>query len=181
MTKGFWDYEKEEVWLNEMSAKGLAFSNYKFFRYTFEDSKPGEYIYRIELLENLPSTQESKKYLAFLAESGVEHVSSWARWAYLRKKAEDGSFDLYTDAESRLNHSRRISSMWLVMIAALICVGVGNLLLGFFAHRGDTNEIVMLNVVVGISVIIISFMFIPVWNSQRKKTKKLQKEKNLRA
>jgi len=26
--KAFWDYEKEEAWLNEMSAKGLALTSY---------------------------------------------------------------------------------------------------------------------------------------------------------
>jgi hypothetical protein len=34
--KIFWDYEKEEKWLNEMVAKGFAMSSYTFCVYTFE-------------------------------------------------------------------------------------------------------------------------------------------------
>ena len=32
-----WDSEKEEKWLNEMSAKGLALVDYTWFRYAFEE------------------------------------------------------------------------------------------------------------------------------------------------
>ncbi len=30
-----WEYEKEEKWLNEMAAKGLALVDYSVFRYSF--------------------------------------------------------------------------------------------------------------------------------------------------
>lgn len=33
--KAYYDYEKEEKWLKEMSAKGLALINYSWLRYTF--------------------------------------------------------------------------------------------------------------------------------------------------
>jgi len=50
--KAFLDYEKEEKWLNEMVAKGFAMTAYSWCHYTFENCVPGEYIYRIELLEH---------------------------------------------------------------------------------------------------------------------------------
>ena len=56
--KLFMDYEKEEKWLNDMSAKGLQLVHYSFPRYTFEEGEPGEYTYRIQLLENIPSHLE---------------------------------------------------------------------------------------------------------------------------
>ena len=91
--KAIWNYEKEEQWLNEMSAKGLAFTDYSWCRYVFTDAPAGQYIYRIELLENMPTHPESQSYLRFLEESGVEFVSSYMRWVYLRKPASDGAFD----------------------------------------------------------------------------------------
>ncbi len=36
--KLFWDFEKEEQWLNEMSAKGMALTHYSWCKYVFTDS-----------------------------------------------------------------------------------------------------------------------------------------------
>lgn len=102
-------YEKEEKWLNEMSAKGMQLVDVSFgIRYVFEEGISGEYIYRLELLENLPSNVESIAYLRFLEETGVEHVASYLRWVYLRKKASDGSFEIYSDIDSKIKHYKRI-------------------------------------------------------------------------
>ena len=75
-----WDYDKEEEWLNKMAAMGLAMTGVGFARYTFKEGAPGEYIYRLQLLENLPGHTESVQYLRFLEETGVEHVASMNRW-----------------------------------------------------------------------------------------------------
>lgn len=101
-------YEREEKWLNEMSSKGMQLVYADGLRYAFEEGTPGEYIYRLELLEHLPSNAESIAYLRFLEETGVEHVASFMRWVYLRKKASDGPFDIYSDIDSRMKHNRRI-------------------------------------------------------------------------
>lgn len=47
--KAYWNYEKEEKWLNEMASKGLAFTSYSWYRYVFEDAPAKEYIYRIRV------------------------------------------------------------------------------------------------------------------------------------
>ena len=51
-----WDFEREEKWLNEMAAKGLSLVAVGLFNYTFEETPPGEYKVRIELLEKWPTT-----------------------------------------------------------------------------------------------------------------------------
>jgi hypothetical protein len=108
-----WQFEEEEKWLNRMSAMGLQLVGVGFCRYVFEDGQPGEYLYRIELLNNLPTHAESMAYLRFLEdEMGVEHVGSWVSWVYLRRRAADGPFDLYSDLESRLRHYRRILALF---------------------------------------------------------------------
>ncbi|MBQ3859711.1 MAG: DUF2812 domain-containing protein, partial [Clostridia bacterium] len=38
-----WDFDKEEAWLNEMAAKGLALVSVGLGRYEFEETEPGEY------------------------------------------------------------------------------------------------------------------------------------------
>lgn len=56
--KFFSNYEKEEIWLNEMAAKGLNLISVSFCRYGFEDGTPGEYNYRLELLDESPTHDE---------------------------------------------------------------------------------------------------------------------------
>lgn len=38
----FWDFQKEEDWLNDMASIGLALVAVDGARYTFEQSEPGE-------------------------------------------------------------------------------------------------------------------------------------------
>ena len=79
-----WDFEKEEQWLNEMAAKGLALVGVGFCRYEFEDCTPGEYSFRLELLDNRPEHPESRKYISFVEETGAEQVGSYHNWVYFR-------------------------------------------------------------------------------------------------
>ena len=95
--KFYSNYEKEEAWLNEMAASGWHCVDYLFGRYTFEKGEPGEYIYRIQLLEYYTNHAESVTYLGFLEDTGVEVIASHIRWVYLRKKAIEGPFELFSD------------------------------------------------------------------------------------
>ena len=54
-----WEFEKEEKWLNEMSAKGLALVDYSWCRYSFEENEPGEYTNKIQLLEHRPTIRKA--------------------------------------------------------------------------------------------------------------------------
>jgi len=128
--KLYWNYEKEEKWLNEMCAKGMALTDYSWCRYVFEDCKSGEYVYRIELLENWANHHESKKYIEFLEESGIEHVASYMRWIYLRRKANEGEFNLFSDAESKIKHYRKVSSFWITIGIFELSIGSANIGIG---------------------------------------------------
>ena len=128
--KIYFDYEKEEEWLNKMSAMGLAMTGYTWCRYVFEDCEPGEYIYRLELLENMPGHPESQQYIRFMGDNGIEYVAFYIRWVYFRKKAADGAFDIYSDIESRTRHYKRILAMWIPLCILDFGVGVANLLIG---------------------------------------------------
>ena len=102
-----WDFDKEEHWLNEMAARGLSLVSVGWCRYEFEDCVPGEYSVRLELLKEKPMHPESVKYMEFLEETGAEHVGSYMRWIYMRKKKADGEFQLFSDNESRIRHLTR--------------------------------------------------------------------------
>jgi hypothetical protein len=148
--KLFTDHEKEEKWLNEMSQKGLQLVHYTPGRYLFEEGQQGHYIYRIELLDQLPSHPESRAYIRFMEEAGAEYVTHILRWVYFRKKASDGPFELYTDRESRMTHHKRIMTLYGVLGGVNIVTGINivhnstpglgllpytNLLLGFLFAR----------------------------------------------
>ncbi len=130
MWRVFIDYEKEEKWLNEMAAKGLAMTDYSWCRYVFEETPPGEYAYRLELLDNVAVHPESRKYIAFLEETGVEQVASYMRWVYFRKKTKDGPFNLYSDINSKLRHYQRVFQLWFVLGIAELVIGFSNTMLG---------------------------------------------------
>jgi len=108
-----WEFEKEEKWLNEMSAKGFQLVAVGPFRYVFDDTIKEQYEYRLELLDNLPSNHKSVDYIRFLEETGVEHVGSMLRWAYFRKKASEGKFELYSDIDSKIKYYKRFIVLFL--------------------------------------------------------------------
>jgi hypothetical protein len=174
--KLFVDFEKEEKWINDMAAKGLNFTNYSIGKYSFQEGKPGEYIYRLELLKELPTHAESQSYIKFMEETGVECMDTYMRWVFFRKKAEDGEFDLYSDFDSRIKHYERI--IWLIgvvwfinLMAAIFNVGIG---LTIGRHNGFYG-----NLYVSVASWSIVVLFGSIIISYLKKIKKLKVEKQL--
>ena len=144
-----WEFDKEERWLNEMAAKGLALVGVGFCRYAFEACIPGEYQVRLELLENQLQHAESRQYIRFLEETGVEQVGNYFRWVYFRKKTADGPFDLYSDLDSRIKHLKRIIALVLPISGANLCIGFGNLT-SYFAHGYSLSLVCLLNIAIGV-------------------------------
>lgn len=118
-----WDWEAEERWLNERSAQGWQFIKFTFPGFfTFEEGEPGAYQYRLQAMEHRFGSKESQDYLAFLRESGIELVDSYAFWAYLRKRSDgEQAFELFSDAQSKLRHLRRISAVMIPCLLLLCC------------------------------------------------------------
>lgn len=177
-------FEKEEQWLNEMSAKGLQLIDVGICKYVFAEGQPREYVYRLELLEDLPSTAESMEYIQFLKEVGVEKVGSFFRWVYFRKKATEGSFDLYSDIDSRLKHYKRINLLCNWIIGMNLAAAIFNLF--FFADSMKYFKMGILNTVnysnLGISIFNIGVaagIFL-ISSSIRRKLKEFQKEHEIR-
>ena len=112
-----WDFDKEERWLNEMAMQGWALAEVGWCRYVFEKCEPGAYIVRLQMQKNDPD------YVAFLEEVGAEYIGRVVQWIYVRRPAEEGPFELFSDVRSRLEHLRWIARM-------LLAVGMMNLLIG---------------------------------------------------
>ncbi len=114
-----------------MSSAGLQLVSIGLCRYTFEEGPPGEYACRIELLEKHPSSTEGRQYIRFIEGAGAEYLGNIFRWAYFRRKTENGGFDLFSDIDSRLRHLKRISALLLSVFIMELCIGVYNLTLYF--------------------------------------------------
>lgn len=167
-----WDYDKEEAWLNRMSANGLALISVGFCRYTFDECTPGEYTYRLDFLENLAIYNESERYIKFVEETGAEYLGSLGRWVYFRKASDDNDFLLYSDHTSRIKYLNRI----------LLLLGIGSLsnliiaLSNFCAYLSmDSNP----NLVCGIICLCVFFFLGYGFTNISLKKKKLKKEQFL--
>ena len=121
--KLYFDKDIEQEWLNEMAEKGWSMSAFFAGRYTFERTQPGEYLYQVELLSQ--KMGEKRRYLSFLREEmGVEIVQEWGVWVFLRKKASEGSFELYTDYQSKAEHYGKIARMFFAVSGLEFVIGL---------------------------------------------------------
>ena len=182
--KLYYDYEKEENWLNEMSAKGMALTSYSCCKYVFTEAAENEYIYRLELLENSPTHAESITYIKFLEETGVEFIAKYARWIYLRKKSSEGVFDIYSDIESKIKHYKRINSIWIPVMWLEFIVALYNIIVGIITLINDNKignfRLGNLNIVISVAPLLFGLVFLSLLSQNRKKIKKLEQEKSIR-
>jgi len=121
--KFFADYTKEEDWLNNMAARGWNLVAVSPPSYTFEESQPGEYTYRITLLEHTAQHPDTIDHIRMMEDTGVEHVTTYWRWVYYRKKDPHGNFQIYTDMESQIAFYNRMAKL-IAWFAAGLMLGV---------------------------------------------------------
>lgn len=178
--KIFWDYEKEEQWLNEMSAKGWMFSAYSFRKYVFTEGPKNKYTYRIELLEQVPNHPKSVEYIGFLEQSGVEKVAEYSRWVYYRRETAEGPFDIYSDLDSKINHFKRIHILWLTVMMVELIIGSLNIFLGIVNTNNGAGSIAITNLIIGGLLLLLGLFFWVLGGPLRRKIGRLQQEKEIR-
>jgi hypothetical protein len=125
-----WEFEEEEKWLNSMAQKGKALVSARFLTYEFEDSAPGEYAVRLEMLEHSPNTPEGQQYIEFIESTGAEYIGKVMKWVYFRKKKADGEFTLHGDNATRIKHVKNILRLLLPLGIMNIGAGMYNLCIG---------------------------------------------------
>lgn len=111
----YWDKDKEEIWLNDMVSQGWALSDFFLGLYTFKRCEKDEYTYRIDLMDDVVSTNKSMDYIKFVEDTGAEYVTSWFRWVFFRKKTSEGEFVLYTDIDSKIENYKSIRNMFAIV------------------------------------------------------------------
>ena len=125
-----WEFDKEEQWLDDMAAQGKALISARYATYEFEDSVPGEYAVRLEMLEHAPDSPEGRQYIEFVESTGAEYVGKVMKWVYFRKKTADGPFELHGDNTTRIKHLQGIIRLLLPLTAVNVGYGVYNLCIG---------------------------------------------------
>ena len=113
-----WEFEKEERWLNQMAQEGWALQNAGFSTFTFEKCEPGEYIVRMAMLD------DSSNFKEFMEEMDAEKVGACMRWVYFRRKADLGTFNMFSDIDSRVAQLDRISKQLFLICIANIVIGL---------------------------------------------------------
>ncbi|MBQ2417270.1 MAG: DUF2812 domain-containing protein [Alistipes sp.] len=186
MTKKVWNFftiaqwEEEEQWLNEMARNGYNLIGVKcFVRYIFEQGTPGEYIYKLDLPDNLEHGMDDKAYCNFLAECGIDVVCKQKQWLFLRKKAADGPFNEQGDMFAKLkmtnkaySYAVRILSRLLRTFAILIFVDI--LVMCLIGYSD-----ILAGIVNGISIgaiFALTIVWVPLMDSLRKKMNTLVNE-----
>ena len=181
--KLFLDFEKEEEWLNKKVAEGLAMTHYTFGRYTFEECTPGEYTYRIELLRHRVTDPDNVKYIRFMEDSGAEHVESYSKWVYFRKKTTEDSFNIYTDFESRIAHYQRIIRLFLLLTLLFLVayLSFGSTVLSFVTNGYQLSAIHVINFIsLGVLIVLTVLFFGRILPRLIKKVKTMRREQDIR-
>ena len=116
----YWDKDKDENFINNMSSKGWMYKKFFFGVYTFEKGQPNEYTYRYDLISD-KNTTELNEYIQLIEDTGAEYVQRWGIWGVFRKK---GEFELYTDKESEKKSYEKIRNTFLIFLIAESLIGL---------------------------------------------------------
>ncbi|NLW69482.1 MAG: DUF2812 domain-containing protein [Eubacteriaceae bacterium] len=122
-----WQFEEEELWLNEMAQEGWALEEVGWCRYTFGKSERGEYTIRLEM------RPFDEGYVSFMEETGASYIGRVFQWIFFRRKSSLGPFDIYSDMDSKIAHLERISKFLSIVGFANLAIGVAN---SMGANRG---------------------------------------------
>lgn len=173
-------WEEEEQWLNSMARNGWNLVRIDFLvRYVFERGTAGEYLYKLDLPDNLERGMDEQQYCDFLKECEIDVVCRQKQWLFLRKKAADGPFNEKGDNLSRLkmtnkayDYAIRTLSTLLRVFTLLLCAVI---LLQAVVTNFDLSSILE-GVMIGIgtsAIIATTIIWVPLLNCLRKKMNNL--------
>ncbi|MFD2329199.1 DUF2812 domain-containing protein [Cohnella sp. GCM10020058] len=124
-----WDYEKEERWLNELSAQGLHLTKGGAFSSEFERDETARYTYGLDYQGGLTKKNgKLDEYIELYRDVGWEYVSTTSGiWHYFRRPWEPGETPkLYTDRESLVEHYKKIQRVMAVVLLANLAIVFAN-------------------------------------------------------
>lgn len=176
------EYEQEEQWINEMAKEGWQLTAIGLCRYIFRRGTPGEYIYKLDVVERTASDEVKESYFNFLTECGIRVVGEFKDWIYLQKKAADGPFDMKDDTYAKLRTVNKVYSfavrtlcklLKIFAIIVIICA-VGHTLTSNYAIK-DLFEGIMIGSSTS-AIVVLAILWVRIINTLRRKVNQLINE-----
>ena len=173
------EYEQEEQWINEMAKEGWQLTAIGWCRYIFRRGTPGEYIYKLDVVERTASDEVKESYFNFLTECGIRVVGEFKDWIYLQKKAADGPFDMKDDTYAKLRTVNKVYSFAVrtlckllkIFAAVVIICSLGQMLSSNYAIRELFGGIMF-----GSStsaIVVLAILWVPILRKLRRKVNQL--------
>ena len=166
-------YEKEELWLSEMSRKGLQLLEVSNgIRYIFKEDKSKSYEYQLEHLEESPSDYKSLEYFEALKHQNIEYVCSFNNWVYFRKDAGLEPFKLHSDLDSKIEHYKRLLTVTGILVLNTLVLAINSLctLLNIYVLN------LVISILLGISFLVALFSLVQVYSKIRKLKQKIKSQ-----
>ena len=118
--KLFFDFEKEEKWLNEKAEMGWELCG-KSFNYYFRKTVPGNTIIKIDY-RNFKNNCDYRDYLTLFKDSEWEHIvgGRYSGAQYFKRMAENSDTEIFSDTSSKASRYKRYSNMWLSLAITYI-------------------------------------------------------------
>ena len=176
------DVEREEKWLNEMSAAGWLLEKWNGnFRYTFRRGERGAWLYKIDMVDEEERGLDGETYINFLNECGIEVAYRYKKWLFLRKRAVDGPFDTANDLYSRLRITNKVYSysirvLCYLVVACFVTIAIS--MLGYNLLEGNLRYFFEgISTGAGFGLVLgLTFFFIPAITKIRKEMDRLVRE-----
>lgn len=173
------EYEKEEQWLNEMAKEGWHLTAVGCCRYIFRRGNPGEYIYKLDIVERTASDEVKESYFNFLTECDIRIVGEWKDWLFLQKKAADGPFDMKDDTYAKLRHVNKVYSFAVRTLCRLLAIFAVIVIVSCVGNTLTSNINIkefFQGIALGTStsaIIVLALIWVPILKKLRRKVNQL--------
>ncbi len=173
------EYEQEEQWINEMAKEGWQLTAIGWCRYIFRRGTPGEYIYKLDVVERTASDEVKESYFNFLTECGIRVVGEFKDWIYLQKKAADGPFDMKDDTYAKLRTVNKVYSFAVRTLCKLLKIFAGVVIICSLGQMLSSNYAIRElfgGIMLGSStsaIVVLAILWVPILRKLRRKVNQL--------
>ena len=173
------EYEKEEQWINEMAQEGWQLTAIGFCRYIFRRGTPGEYIYKLDVVERTASDEVKESYFNFLTECGIRVVGEFKDWIYLQKRAADGPFDMKDDTYAKLRTVNKVYSFAVRTLCKLLKIFAAVVIICCLGQMLSSNYAIQElfgGIMLGSStsaIVVLAILWVPILRKLRRKVNQL--------
>ncbi len=150
-----WQDEDEERWLEQMSREGWHLKRGGIV-FRFVKGAPSQTRYRLDYLRGVGRKLE--EYFTLFADSGWEHVCSFANWHYFRSN-DAAAPEVFTDTESRAAKYRRV----LTVLVAVLCLNLLQLFTHSARERAAAHGYGWVIVVWGSVLLLLTYAVVRTW------------------